>query len=55
MDVGFARQARELLEQGGLEVEYHESDAGHHIDPAQLPAAVEWLAATLSVERPAER
>jgi phospholipase/carboxylesterase len=55
MEVGFARQARELLEQGGLEVEYHESDAGHHIDPAQLPAAVEWLAATLSVERPAER
>lgn len=54
MEVGFARQARELLEQGGLEVEYHESDAGHHIDPAQIPAAVEWLAATLSVERPAE-
>ena len=55
MEVGFARQARELLEQGGLEVEYHESDAGHHIDPAHIPAAVEWLAATLSVERPAER
>ena len=55
MEVGFARQARELLEQGGLEVEYHESDAGHHIDPAHVPAAVEWLAATLSVERPAER
>lgn len=54
MEVGFARQARELLEQGGLEVEYHESDAGHHIDPAHIPAAVEWLAATLSVERPAE-
>ena len=54
MEVGFARQARELLEQGGLEVEYHESDAGHHIDPADIPAAVEWLAATLSVERPAE-
>ena len=55
MEVGFARQARELLEQGGLEVEYHESDAGHHIDPAHVPAAVEWLAATLSLERPAER
>jgi phospholipase/carboxylesterase len=55
MEVGFARQARELLEQGGLEVEYHESDAGHHIDPAHIPAAVEWLAATLSVERPAKR
>ncbi len=55
MEVGFARRARELLEQGGLEVEYHESDAGHHIDPAHVPAAVEWLAATLSLERPAER
>jgi phospholipase/carboxylesterase len=28
-------------------VEYHESDAGHHIDPAHVPAAVEWLRATL--------
>jgi phospholipase/carboxylesterase len=55
MEVGFARRARELLEQGGLEVEYHESDAGHHIDPAHVPAAVEWLGATLSLERPAER
>ena len=40
--------ARELLEAGGLDVEYHESDAGHHIDPAHVPAAVDWLAATLS-------
>jgi phospholipase/carboxylesterase len=44
MDVGFARNARELLEAGGLPVEYHESDAGHHIDPAHVPAAIEWLA-----------
>jgi phospholipase/carboxylesterase len=55
MEVGFARRARELLEGGGLEVEYHESDAGHHIDPAHVPAAVDWLAATLSLERAAER
>jgi phospholipase/carboxylesterase len=55
MEVGFAHRARELLERGGLEVDYHESDAGHHIDPAHVPAAVEWLAATLSLERPAER
>src|SRR4051794_33920960 len=34
MDVEFARQARRLLEDGGLQVEYHESDAAHHIDPA---------------------
>ena len=48
MDVEFARSAREQLEAGGLEVEYHESDAGHQIDPAHLGAASEWLEATLS-------
>ena len=48
MAVDFARRARELLETGGLEVEYHESDAGHHIDPAHVPAAVEWVADVLS-------
>ena len=47
MDVAFARQARELLEAGGLDVSYHESDAAHHIDPAHVPAAVDWLRATL--------
>jgi phospholipase/carboxylesterase len=47
MQVEFARQARELIEAGGLPVEYHESDAGHHIDPAQVPAAVEWVGETL--------
>jgi phospholipase/carboxylesterase len=47
MVVAFARTARELLESGGLEVEYHESDAGHTIDPAHLPAATAWLDATL--------
>jgi phospholipase/carboxylesterase len=50
MEVGFGRRASELLEGGGLEVEYHESDAGHHIDPAHVPAAVDWLAATLGLE-----
>jgi phospholipase/carboxylesterase len=48
MDVNFGRQASELLEAGGLPVEYHESDAAHHIDPAHVPAAVEWLRATLT-------
>jgi phospholipase/carboxylesterase len=48
MEVGFARRARELLEAGGLPVEYHESDAAHHIDPAHVPAAVDWLTATLA-------
>src|SRR5882757_6559230 len=45
MEVSFARAARELLEGAGIEVEYHESDAGHHIDPAHIPAAIEWLRA----------
>jgi phospholipase/carboxylesterase len=47
MDVGFARAARDLLAGAGLDVSYHESDAAHHIDPAHLPAAVDWLAATV--------
>ena len=47
MAVDFARRARERLEAGGVEVEYHESDAGHHIDPAHVPAAIDWLRATL--------
>jgi phospholipase/carboxylesterase len=48
MDVSFGRAARDLLEAGGLPVDYHESDAGHHIDPAHVQPAVDWLAATLS-------
>jgi len=47
MEVGFARRAHELLEAGGLEVEYHESDAAHHIDPAHVEPAVAWLGTTL--------
>jgi phospholipase/carboxylesterase len=47
MEIGFARRARDLLEAGGLQVDYHESDAGHHIDPAHLPAAIAWLGGTL--------
>ena len=43
MAVDFGRQAKDLLEAGGIEVTYHESDAGHHIDPEHLPAAVDWL------------
>jgi phospholipase/carboxylesterase len=54
MDVEFARRARVLLEAGGLPVDYHESDAAHHIDPAHIPAAIRWLAAATAAEnRPA--
>jgi phospholipase/carboxylesterase len=48
MDVAFARQARDLLESGGLDVTYRESDGGHHIDPGHLSAAVTWLSQMLA-------
>jgi phospholipase/carboxylesterase len=44
IEVGFARTARDLLEGGGIEVDYHESDVAHQIDPAHLSAAAGWLA-----------
>jgi phospholipase/carboxylesterase len=47
MDVAFARAAEELLRGSGLPVDYHESDAAHNIDPRTLPAAQEWVEATL--------
>ena len=47
MDVAFARRARELLEAGGLDVSYHESDVAHTIDPAHLPAAADWLSSVI--------
>jgi phospholipase/carboxylesterase len=53
MDVAFARQARDLLEGAGLDVEYHESDAPHTIDPAHVPSAIDWLARALELERSA--
>ncbi len=55
MDVGFARQARDRLVAGGLEVEYHESDAAHHIDPAHVPAAVSWVGQALGLGAGAAR
>jgi phospholipase/carboxylesterase len=42
--VNFAQRARELLEAGGLEVEYRESEVGHWVDPTVLPGAAAWLA-----------
>jgi phospholipase/carboxylesterase len=43
--VEFARTARQTLED--LDVVYRESDAAHHIEPADIPFAQEWLAQTL--------
>jgi phospholipase/carboxylesterase len=47
MNVEFARQAHALLEGAGFAVNYHESDAGHFIDPDHIPAAVKWLSERL--------
>ncbi len=44
IEVGFARRALELIRGGGLTVDYHESDAGHEIEPVGLRYAVRWLA-----------
>jgi phospholipase/carboxylesterase len=44
IDVEFGRRARQLLEAGGLAVEYRESDLGHQIDPSHLKDATAWLA-----------
>ena len=51
MEIAFARQARQLLEQNGLDVDYHESDHGHWIEPAHAAAAKTWLADTLTLAR----
>ncbi len=45
--VEFAHRARELLSEGGLAVEYRESELGHQIDPSQLADARDWLGLTL--------
>jgi phospholipase/carboxylesterase len=45
--IEFGRRAVELLRGGGIEPEYHESDAAHHIDPAHVGPARDWLARTL--------
>jgi phospholipase/carboxylesterase len=54
IDVAFARRARQELGAGGLQVSYHESDAGHNIDPEQLDAASRWLAVRLGAWRSAQ-
>jgi phospholipase/carboxylesterase len=46
--VELGRRARDLLEAGGFDVEYRESELGHQIDPAQLADAEAWLGETLA-------
>jgi phospholipase/carboxylesterase len=43
MELESARTARILLEGGGMDVDYFESDAGHTIDPAAVVSAASWL------------
>jgi phospholipase/carboxylesterase len=47
IEIGFAERARRLLEDAGMDVEYHEDDHGHWIEPAHAAAAAHWLAAAL--------
>jgi phospholipase/carboxylesterase len=51
IEVDFAREAAERLRGAGLQVDYHESEATHHIDPRQIPLAGTWLAATLQADQ----
>jgi phospholipase/carboxylesterase len=48
MEIGFARSARERLEAAGIEVDYHESELGHQVDPGHLRDAAAWLQRTVS-------
>ncbi len=43
--VEFGRAARDLLEGGGLDVTYRESDVAHAIDPLGVPDLEAWVAA----------
>jgi phospholipase/carboxylesterase len=46
--VEFARSARDRLERARLPVTYHESDAGHHVDPRVLAQLPDWVRAAAS-------
>jgi phospholipase/carboxylesterase len=52
IQVDFAREAARVLGAAGLALEYLESDAGHHVEPAQLPRMRAWLEATLGLGGP---
>ncbi|HEU4598274.1 MAG TPA: phospholipase, partial [Solirubrobacterales bacterium] len=47
ISIEFAQRARELLEAGGLDVSYRESELGHQIDPSHLRDASGWLGEVL--------
>lgn len=43
IEVGFAREAAARLRSAGIDVDYHESPAAHHIDPRLIPLAGSWV------------
>ena len=45
--IEFAERAKGLIEAGGLDLTYRESDLGHQIDPAHLRDAGAWLGEVL--------
>jgi phospholipase/carboxylesterase len=49
IDVAFGQRASDLLADAGLEIEYHEHEGAHHIDPRQFELAARWLADTKKV------
>ena len=60
IEVGFAREAAARLRGAGIEVDYHESPAAHHIDPRLIPLAAAWVrlqleAAPAGADAPGER
>jgi phospholipase/carboxylesterase len=42
IEVRFAREAAARLRAAGIEVDYHESPAAHHVDPRLIPLAGAW-------------
>jgi phospholipase/carboxylesterase len=48
ISVEFGREARERLEQAGLDVVYRESPMAHSVDPAFLQELAPWIRAALS-------
>jgi phospholipase/carboxylesterase len=53
IQIGFALRAQRLLEEAGMDVEEHEADHGHWIDPSHLASATRWVAGTLGLPAPA--
>jgi phospholipase/carboxylesterase len=50
--IGFGRKARDLLEEGGLDVIFREGRVQHGIDFALIPEMREWVASVISGEVP---